>query len=246
MKFNLKSGNQNLAVTLVKPEKKFKKPLPALIFVHGWKSNQEGNIKRAGEISKLGFICLTLDLRGHGDSDGSIEQYSREDHLNDIKTAYKYLTYLKEVNPEKIGIIGSSYGAYLSAVSVNFLKFEWLILRVPALYFDGNFDTPSAQLIKQDKKAFISSGLTPENSLAIKGVANFSGEILIIESEKDKVIPHEVIENYLNAVKDKQRLTYALMKDAAHSLDTRKQEEEYIDIMRMWLSENSDNLKVDI
>lgn len=246
MKLSLKLRNQNLAVTLVKPGKKFKGPLPALIFIHGWKSNQEGNIKRAKEISKLGFICLTLDLRGHGESGEPIEQYSREDHLEDIKTAYEYLTHFKEVNPEKIGIIGSSYGAYLSAVATNYLNFEWLILRVPALYFDDGFSTPTAELIRKDKDAFTTSGLTPKNSLALKGVANFLGEILIIESEKDKVIPHEVIENYLNDVKDKQRLTYALMKDTAHSLDTRKQEEEYIDIMRMWLSENSDNLKVDI
>lgn len=84
MKLNLKSGNQNLAATLTLPEKNFKEPLPALLFIHGWKSNQEGNIKRASEICKLGFICLTLDLRGHGESEGSIEQFSRKDHLEDI------------------------------------------------------------------------------------------------------------------------------------------------------------------
>lgn len=246
MKLNLKPGNENLAATLIYPEKKFKGLLPALIFVHGWESNQQGNIKRAKEISKLGFICLTLDLRGHGKSDGSIEQYSRKDHLEDIKTAYEYLSNLNEVNSNETGIIGSSYGGYLSALSSNYLKFKWLVLRVPALYFDDNFNTPSAQLIKQDKNAFTTSGLTSEKSLALKGVANFSGKILIIESEKDKVIPHKVIENYLEVVEDEQRLTYLVMKGAKHSLETEMQEKEYIDIMRMWLSENSDNLKVDI
>src|SRR3989344_7145018 len=116
MKLNLKSDNQNIAANLIKPEG-FKYPLPALIFVHGWKSKQEGNIKRATEIAKLGFVCLTLDLRGHGESDGTIDQFSRKDHLEDIKAAYKYLSEQKEVNPSKIGILGSSYGAYLSAVA---------------------------------------------------------------------------------------------------------------------------------
>ena len=104
MKLTLTSGNQNLAANLIKPEG-FKEPLPALIFVHGWKSNQQGNIKRATEVSKVGFVCLTIDLRGHGESAGTIDQFSRADHLEDIKSAYKYLSELKEVDQHKIGIM---------------------------------------------------------------------------------------------------------------------------------------------
>jgi dienelactone hydrolase len=236
MKLNLKSQNQKLAATLIKPEA-FKKPLPALIFIHGWKSNQEGNIKRATEIAKLGFICLTLDLRGHGKSEGSNEQFSRQDHLEDIKTAYNYLAGLKEVNPEKIGIIGSSYGGYLSAVASNFLDFKWLVLRVPALYFDQKFDVPTEKLIGKDEtgEAFKSTNLTPKESLALKGVANFQGDILIVESEKDEIIPHQVIENYLKYIPEKS-LTYEIMKDTRHSLESEEQEEEYIGILKNWLS----------
>lgn len=259
--------NKKLAATLIKPEG-FKKSLPGLIWIHGWKSNQEGNVKRATEISKLGFICLTLDLRGHGESEGSVDQFSREDHLEDIKTAYKYLSDLKEVNPNKIGIIGSSYGGYLSAVASNYLEFEWLILRVPALYsegiqrrskakelyFDDNFNVPTDKLINGDPKAFKTSGLTKDNSLALKGVANFPGEILIIESEKDKIIPHPVIENYIEVIEDEQsshlrakrRLTYQVMKNAPHSLETETQEKEYIEILKKWLSQEEENLEIEV
>lgn len=235
MKLNLKSQNQNLAATLTKPGKHFKEPLPALIFIHGWKSDQTGNVRRAKEISKLGFICLTLDLRGHGESEGKLEDYSREDHIEDIKSVYKYLAELKDVNAEKIGIIGSSYGGYLAAVATNFLKFEWLILRVPALYFDKGFKTPTTELLGRDKNAFTTSGLHTEKSLALKGVANFPGEILIIESEEDKIIPHSVIENYLEVIADRKKLTYKIMKGAQHSLETPEQEEEYIDILKSFL-----------
>src|SRR3989344_2150602 len=116
MKLNLKSGNQNLAVTLIKPEKNFKDPLPALIFIHGWGSDQTGNIERAKELSKLGFVCLTFDLRGHGESDATINQFSRKDHLEDCLTAYDFLISQPGVNPEKIGVIGASYGGYLGVI----------------------------------------------------------------------------------------------------------------------------------
>lgn len=238
MKFNLNSENQNLVGNLIKPSESPKAPLPALIFVHGWKSNQEGNIKRAAEISKLGFICLTLDLRGHGESDGTIDQYSCKNHLEDIKSAYNYLVQLPEVDKNQIGIIGSSYGGNLAAVATNFLPFKWLVLRVPALYTDKYFDIPTESLIgkKEEGEAFTSSNSTPSESLALQGVAKFKGRILIVVSEKDAIIPHAVIENYIKFA-PKNNLTYRVMKNAEHSLETPEQEREYIDILKSFLVE---------
>lgn len=257
MKLKIKSDSGSIAVNLITP-KGFKPPLPALIFVHGWKSSQKGNILRATEIAKLGFICLTLDLRGHGESGpqghpehsgGSqrLEQFSRKDHLEDIKAAYQYLSELKEVNPSRIGIIGSSYGGYLSAVATNDLEFEWLVLRVPALYFDKGFDISTDKLIKENPQAFTSSDLTEKNCLALKGVANFPGEILIIESEKDEIIPHAVIENYLSVIKDKRRLSYEVMKGAGHHFwNNPEHDVEYLKILKDWLEQKSSQLEVEV
>jgi uncharacterized protein len=238
IKLNINSNGRKISTSLIRPDK-IHSPLPALIFIHGWKSNKEGNDKRSMIISEQGFICLTLDLGGHGESEGSTGDFSREDHLDDIKTAYDYLTKLPEVDTEKIGVIGSSYGGYLAAASTNFLKYRWLILRVPALYFDDRFDVPTEKLINEDEtgEAFKSSNLTPEKSLALKGASKFPGEILIIESEKDSVIPHSVIENYLKFMDD-SKLTYKIMKGAGHSLETEVQENEYVNILLSFLKEN--------
>jgi pimeloyl-ACP methyl ester carboxylesterase len=241
MKLILKSGHSNLSANIIRPENK-KGPLPALIFVHGWKSSQEGNIKRAEQISKLGYVCLTLDLRGHGESDGKIDEFSREDHIDDIKAAYQHLLGLSEVDPENIGILGSSYGGYLSAVALNYLKFKFLVLRVPALYFNEGFDIPTDKLIKENPQAFKSSDLTPDNCLALKGVNNFSGKILLIESEKDEIIPHQVIENYLREIK-KENLTYLIMKGAGHHFWNHPEfDVEYLQILKNWLG-NREEIK---
>lgn len=236
MNITIKSENQNLSANLIKPENA--KNLPALIFVHGWKSDKTGNTKRALEISKLGFICLCIDLRGHGESDGTIDQFSVKDHLEDVKASYEYLSNLPEVDKNQIGIIGSSYGGNLSAIAVNYLKFKWLVLRVPALYIDKYIDVPSEELIGQDEEseAFKSSTTTPAESFALKGVENFNSKILLIESENDIVIPHPVIENYLKFI-DEKILTYKVMKNAPHSLETDEQEKEYIEILSSWLKE---------
>ncbi len=233
MQKHLKIDNQ-ISATLITPEK-ISKPLPALLFIHGWRSNKTGNVKRAEELIKYGFISLCIDLRGHGDSEGNVEEYSRKDHMEDIKNAYKYLTDLKEADKEKIGIVGASYGGYLSAVAVNDLKFNRLVLRVPALYFDDNFDVPTDKLIKGDPKAFKTWDLTPEKSLALKGVKNFKGNILIIEAENDTIIPHEVIENY-RKIANPKKTKYVLMRDTPHSLETKAQEEAYLYILKNWLT----------
>lgn len=243
MKKDIKINNQ-ISATLITP-KKIPKPLPALLFIHGWRSNRTGNVKRAKELAKHGFISLCIDLRGHGESPTTslqknakqsqkLEDFSRKDHIEDIKNAYQYLKNLENVDKEKIGIIGASYGGYLSAVAVNYLKFNKLVLRVPALYFDNNFDVPTDKLIKGDPKAFKTSNLTPQNSLALKGLKNFKGKILIIEAENDTVIPHEVIENYRHFTNPKKN-KYVLMSSTPHSFETEAQEEAYLYILKHWL-----------
>lgn len=231
---NLKSGNLNLSVNLIQPEN-LKPKNPALIFIHGWSSNQTGNIERAKELAKIGFICLTIDLRGHGLSDGKLEEFSRKDHLEDALVAYDYLKSQPDVDHEQIGVIGASYGAYLGAILTLHRKIKWLVMRVPALYFDEKFNVPSLELIgdNKEKEAFRSFDLTPEKALPLKGVSEFSGDILLIESEKDAMIPHATIENYLDFINKKQ-LTYKVMQDTPHDLRTDSQKKNYIDILIQW------------
>jgi uncharacterized protein len=236
-KINLKVNGQYISANLLKPDN-LKEKNPALIFVHGWSSNKVGNILRAQALTQLGFICLTLDLRGHGNSDGALGDFSREDHLEDLKAAYDFLSSQEHVESEKIGIIGASYGGYLSAILTNFKKLKWLVLRVPALYFDKNFEIPTLKLIgnHEEKDAFRSTNLTPKESLALKGITNFKGPILIIESEKDTIIPSATIKNYLKfAPKD---TLHIMMKDTPHDLRTEDQQKEYIEILKGWFSKN--------
>jgi len=43
--------------------------VPGVLFVHGWGGSQEQDLGRAREVVGLGCICLTFDLRGHGESE---------------------------------------------------------------------------------------------------------------------------------------------------------------------------------
>lgn len=234
---NIPVGNRKIVANLIRPEK-LKTLSPALLFIHGWQSDKTGNTKRAEALSKLGFICLCIDLSGHGESSGELGDFSRKDHLEDVISSYDYLRNLSSVDSEQIGVIGASYGAYLGAMLALKRKLKWLMMRVPALYFDQQFEVPTKELIgDEDNEAFRSTDLVPEESSALKAISDFKGNLLIIESENDQVIPKQTIENYLRFAPEKT--THVVMKNTAHSLETREEEMEYIKILEKFLTKKS-------
>src|SRR5690606_33548098 len=52
-----------LAATVISPDT----TIPGVLFLHGWAGSQNRDIERARAISALGCVCLTFDMRGHGE-----------------------------------------------------------------------------------------------------------------------------------------------------------------------------------
>src|SRR5918995_3631751 len=115
---------------------------PAVLFVHGWGGNQKQYLNRARAVAELGFICLTFDLRGHARSDGQRETVSREDNLRDLLAAYDVLTSQPGADATALGVVGSSYGAYLAAILTSERAVGWLALRAPALFNHNGWGFP--------------------------------------------------------------------------------------------------------
>ena len=57
---------------------------------------------------------------------------------------------------------------------------------------------------------------------------------MIIESEKDDVVPHQTVVNYANAVKNRNRLTHTVMKGAPHSIKEGKFRDKVEKILLNW------------
>jgi len=90
---------------------------PGVLFVHGLHSTQAGYAERAEALAEaIGAVCLTFDLGGHGESEGSQPSLSLADHIGDVVVAYDRLVAERDVDPGRIGVAGASYGGYLAAV----------------------------------------------------------------------------------------------------------------------------------
>jgi len=224
---------QHLAGTLVGPDTM----VPGVLLVHGWDGSQDQYIARAHEIAALGCICLTFDLRGHVRHQDQRETVSREENLRDVVCAYDVLVGHPAVDPAAVAIVGSSYGGYLAAIASSVRPVRWLALRVPALYQDGDWDVPKGKLQREELAAYRRSVVRPEDNRALRACAAFGGDVLIVESQHDSLVPHQVIQNYMTACAKAQSLTYRMITGADHALSEKEWQQTYTSLLVNWMSE---------
>ncbi|HSW96375.1 MAG TPA: alpha/beta fold hydrolase [Candidatus Saccharimonadales bacterium] len=226
-------NNQKLKGMIIFPNDR-KEIYPAILFIHGWMSNMKGSIPRAEALAKLGYISLLFDLRGHGESDGTLGEVTAQGSLEDAIVAYDYLASLPKVEKEKISVIGSSYGGYTAALLVAKRPISSLVLRVPALYRNETFDKPKVKEIRKTLRVYRQSEITAADNYALKAISLYTNPLLLIESENDELVPHQTIENYRKAINPETRLSDIVMPDVDHSLSKPKWRQDYIDILVRW------------
>ena len=212
--------------------------VPGVLFVHGWGGSQQQYLARAREVAALGCICLTFDLRGHVRTKSQWETVSREDNLQDVVAAYDVLVAQPGVDTSAIAVVGSSYGGYLAAILTSVRPVRWLALRVPALYKDEDWDVPKGQLRERHAlEKYRLQTVRPQDSVALKACAAFRGDVLLVESEHDSTVPHQVILNYREASATAHSLTYRVIQGADHSLSDRRWQQAYTTLLVGWLAE---------
>lgn len=225
---------QAICGTLVSPSRR----MAGVLFVHGWGGSQEQYITRAREVAALGCICLTFDMRGHVETRRQKEHVSREDNLRDVLAAYDFLVRQRSIDPGRIAVVGSSYGGYLAAILTEMRPVRWLALRVPALYKDSEWNVPKGRLKSaQDLEVYRRTPVRAGESRALRACAAFQGDVLIVESEHDKVVPHQVIANYREACTRARSLTYRVLEGADHGLSQKLWQQAYTSLLVNWLSE---------
>jgi dienelactone hydrolase len=226
-------GSRRIPGTLIAPAT----AIPGMLFVQGWGSGQEEYLPRAREIAALGCICLTFEPRGVARNHDEHETVSREDNLHDLLAAYDLLAGQPTVDASSIGMVGASYGAYLAAVLSSHRPLRWLALRAPALYKDEDWGSPKRRLDRDELAAYRRRPLEPDQNRALRACAAFEGDVLVVESEHDNVVPHPAIANYLSAFAKAHSLTYRVIQGADHALSDETWQQAYTGLLVSWATE---------
>lgn len=81
----------------------------AIIIGHGHRANKEMLKGYAIEIANAGFVAITFDFRGHGQSGGILE---RDLLINDVRAIKAYLNSRNDIDIDNLGYIGYSMGGF--------------------------------------------------------------------------------------------------------------------------------------
>lgn len=234
------SDGLTLKGNLFYPEK-LKEKNPAILFIHGWTSDKSRSFQYAKDLIKLGYVVMLFDMRGHGVSEGDINTYTPKQFLKDCVEAYDYLVSLPEVDSQNISAVGSSFGGYLVSILSKQKILHNVVLRVPADYKKESFE--SLQVQNGGKNPGVSEWRTKprkfDETLALEAIHDFMGNILIIECEKDTLVPHQVIQNYVDAIQDKLKMKHIVVKNAPHSIKDGPFKDEVSRILVEWFKDRN-------
>jgi len=117
----LKSGDIVLAGQFELPPGGDARRKPAIAILHGFGGHRDGPQQRWSQrfFSALGYATLRLDFRGCGESEGKRGQILPHDQVADTRAAVTYLVSRREIDPTRIALCGTSYGAAIAVYAAG-------------------------------------------------------------------------------------------------------------------------------
>ncbi len=94
---------------------------PAFLVLHGFGGNKEGfgQIAIANQLIQWGYVTMRFDFRGCGDSEGEHGRILCLDQVSDASNALTYMAGRPDVDPKRIALVGSSFGAAVSVYTAG-------------------------------------------------------------------------------------------------------------------------------
>src|SRR5262245_47914446 len=121
----------------------------AFLVLHGFGSNKDGGGGKtvAKMLAGLGYAALRFDFRGCGESEGERGRVICKEQVSDTKNALSSLAARPDIQPERIGVVGQSFGAAVAVYSAGVDR------RVAACISSGGWGDGAKKFRKQHASA---------------------------------------------------------------------------------------------
>ncbi|MFH0908794.1 MAG: alpha/beta fold hydrolase [bacterium] len=245
-----KVGGEQIVGMLHVPAKR-KGKCPAVVCFHGLTGSKTEShrlfVKAARMLAETGMVCLRIDFRGSGDSEGDFSQMTIGREIEDAREALKFLRARPEVDTKRIGILGMSMGGMVSAYVLGSDKqirtsVLWAPVGNPRRLVAGRLNertlTQLATMGIADVdgwavgQAFVDEmlGLDP-----LKAVIRVKGPVLIIHGDNDESVPANETKAYVDALKRAgKKVQYHLVHGADHTFNSLAWETETLAMTFDW------------
>lgn len=196
------SGEQRLAATQVSSAGGRK---PAILTLHGLGKTATRHTIRyvLDDLAGQGHASICFEFSGNGDSTGALEEATLRRRRDEALAVSRYLA-----PGEQPVLIGTSMGGHLACWLAPVLRPRGLVLFCPAAYpgdaadqkFDGSLARPGCYA----------------DSPAYAGIAEFTGDLLIVGARNDAVVPAEVLDGYFARAKHARTRRLIWLDDCDH------------------------------
>jgi len=185
----------NLAGTLTLPNKDGKFPVVILIAGSG-PNNRDENILGhkpflvlSDFVTKSNMAVMRYDKRGIGQSKGKYSTATTADFASDVKAAINYLKTRKEIDAQKIGLIGHSEGGIIAPmVAANNKDVAFIILLAGTGISGDELLVLQSEMIQRASKV---------DESTIKKVVDFNkGAYAIVRKENNAAVLNEKLNAY--------------------------------------------------
>jgi len=94
---------------------------PAFVVLHGFGGNKDGEqgVWASKTLLEWGYVCLQVDFRGCGESEGVPARIVPQEEVIDAQNAVSFLETRPEVDPKRIALCGASLGAAVAIVTAG-------------------------------------------------------------------------------------------------------------------------------
>ena len=117
---NFLSNSINISGNIYLSDLVSDKKLPGIILCQGFAATKEMLLPAYAEkFAEAGYVALTFDYRGFGESGGELGKLVPSLQIEDIKNAITYLLSLDNVDANRIGLWGTSYGGANAIVAAS-------------------------------------------------------------------------------------------------------------------------------
>jgi len=106
---------------------------PSVVCIHGLTLSKAIFDEAALALERSGVASLRLDLRGHGESGGRLQDQGFEDQLSDVRSAFEALSGLPGADAGRRGLLGFSMGGAMGALVAATAPVRALALWSPLL-----------------------------------------------------------------------------------------------------------------
>ena len=145
-------------------------PAPVIVMSHGYAAVKEMYLDRyADAFATAGFHVLVFDNRNLGASDGEPRgEITPWQQIDDYRNAITYAQTLPDVDPERVGVWGSSYsGGHVLVVAAQDRRVKAVSSQVPVIDGDANF----RQLVRADFVDGAREGFAADRAARARGEA---------------------------------------------------------------------------